>query len=152
MKSQGPRTPKGRFPAGVSGNPQGRPKNETTVLRQALSAGAAEVVQVILTSAKAGDMQAAKIVMDRLIPSLKPTAALVHLTIPAEATPLEIAREILTATASGNLTPDTASQLISAIGTLCRIEEIDSLRERISGLEKATTNNKQPTTKQNPRA
>ena len=90
--------------------------------------------------------------IDRLIPSLKPTAALVHLAIPAEATPLEIAREILTATASGNLTPDTASQLISAIGTLCRIEEIDSLRERISGIEKVTANNKQPTTKQNQRA
>ena len=107
------------------------------------------MVQAILTAAKAGDMSAAKIVMDRLVPSFKSTAATIHLAIPDEATPLEIAREILTATASGNLNPDTASQLITAIGTVCRIEEIDSLRNRISALEKATTPNKQPTTKRN---
>ncbi len=149
MKPPSTRTPKGQFPAGVSGNPQGRPKSETAVLRQALNDGAADVVQVIITAAKAGDMQAAKIVMDRLVPSLRPTAALVHLAIPEEATPLEIAREILHATASGNLTPDTASQLITAIGTVCRIEEIDNLRERISSLEKATSINKPPPTKRN---
>jgi Family of unknown function (DUF5681) len=141
----------GRFTPGISGNPQGRPKSETAVLRQSLADGATDVVTAILTAAKAGDMQACKIVIDRLVPSLKPTAATIKLAIPPEATPLEIAREILAATASGNLTSDIASRLITAIGTLCRIEEIDSLRKRISGLEKATTNNKQPTTKRDKR-
>ena len=128
----------GRFAPGTSGNPQGRPKSDTAALRQSLADGASDVVNAILTAARAGDMQAAKIVMDRLVPSLKPTAALVRLAIPDEASPLKIARAILNATASGTLAPDIAAQLVSAVGTFCRIEETEDLRIRISSLERAT--------------
>lgn len=128
----------GRFTPGKSGNPQGRPKSETSALRQSLAAGASDVVTAILAAAKAGDMQACKIVLDRLVPSLKPTAATIQLAISDQASPLEIAREILTATASGTLAPDIAAQLVTAVGTFCRIEEIEELRTRIAALEKAT--------------
>lgn len=132
------RGPKGQFAPGTSGNPQGRPKTETAALRESLADGAADVVNAILTAAKSGDMQACKIVLDRLVPSLKPTAATIQLAISDQASPLEIAREILTATASGTLAPDIAAQLVTAVGTFCRIEEIEELRTRIAALEKAT--------------
>jgi hypothetical protein len=128
----------GRFAPGTSGNPQGRPKSETTALRQSLAAGAADVVVAILAAAKAGDMQAAKLVLDRLLPPLKATAQAVHLDLPGTASPLDIARTILAATASGNLAPDIAAQLVAAVGTFCRIEEIEELRDRIAALEQAT--------------
>lgn len=132
------RGPRGRFTPGTSGNPQGRPKSETTALRQSLADGAADVVTAILDAAKAGDMQAAKIVLDRLLPPIKATAQAVHLALPEAASPLDIARAILAATASGTLAPDIAAQLVSAIGTFCRIEESEDLRGRIAALEKAT--------------
>lgn len=132
------RGPRGRFTPGTSGNPQGRPKSETTALRQSLAEGAADVVTAILEAAKAGDMQAAKIVLDRLLPPLKATAQSVQLALPETASPLDIARAILAATASGTLAPDIAAQLVAAVGTFCRIEEIEELRDRIAALEMAT--------------
>lgn len=128
----------GRFPPGKSGNPQGRPKSEITALRESLAVGAADVVTTILDAAKAGDMQACKIVLDRLLPPLKATAQSVQLALPESASPLDTARAILSATASGTLAPDIAAQLVSAVGTFCRIEEIEELRIRIAALEKAT--------------
>ena len=134
----------GRFPAGTSGNPSGRPKSERAALRQSLADGAADVVKAVLLAARCGDMQAAKIVLDRLLPPLKATAQSVNLDLSAAASPLDIARAILAATASGMLPPDIAAQLVAAVGTFCRIEEVEELRERISAIEKATN---QPKTK-----
>ena len=54
-------------------------------MRQSLALGADDVVKAILEAAKAGDMQAAKIVMDRLLPPLRATAQTVNLDIPAAA-------------------------------------------------------------------
>ena len=139
------RGPKGRFSPGASGNPQGRPKSEVIALRQSLADGAADVVTVILTAARAGDMQAAKIVLDRLLPPLKATAQAVHLALPETASPLDIARAILAATASGTLAPDIAAQLVTAVGTFCRIEEVEELRDRVAALEKATNSPKNTT-------
>lgn len=132
------RGPQGRFTPGTSGNLQGRPKSEAIALRQSLADGAADVVNAVLVAAKAGDMQACKIVLDRLVPPLKSTAQTVHLALPEAATPLDIANAILSATASGTLAPDIAAQLVSAVSTFCRIEEIEDLRIRIAALEKAT--------------
>lgn len=133
-----PRSSDGRFPPGKSGNPQGRPKSETAALRQSLADGAADVVTAILKAAKAGDMQAAKIVLDRLVPPLKANAQTVHLALPEAASPLDIASAIIAATASGTLAPDIGAQLVTAIGTFCRIEEVEELRARIAALEIAT--------------
>lgn len=132
------RSPKGQFAPGTSGNLKGRPKSETAALRESLADGAADVVKAILDAAKAGDIQACKVVLDRLLPPLKASAQFVHLALPESASPLDTARAILSATASGTLAPDLAAQLVSAVGTFCRIEEIEELRVRIAALEKAT--------------
>ena len=136
------RTSEGRFSAGVSGNPQGRPKSEAAVLRESLAEGAPDVVRAVLTAAIAGDMQAARIVLDRLVPTLKANTQPARLQLPDEASTLDMARAILAATTSGNLPIDMASQLVSAIGTFCRIEETENLRDRITALEKVALKNK----------
>ena len=73
-----------RFPAGVSGNPNGRPKgarNKSTLLREAmeqkvdrkLSREIPQVLDVVIRAAKGGDMSAAKMLLDRAVPVQKAT-------------------------------------------------------------------------------
>lgn len=132
------RTASGTFAAGVSGNPNGRPKSHHAAIREKLAEGKDDVVKAVLEAAKSGDMWAAKLVLDRLLPPLKATAQTVELSLPESASPLDIARAILNSAACGSIAPDIAAQLVSAIGTFCRIEEIEELRDRIAALEKAT--------------
>ena len=131
------RGPQGRFSPGTSGNPQGRPKSETAALRESLADGAADVVKAILDAAKAGDMQAAKMILDRLLPPVKASAAPVAVNLPASFTPLDAGTAFLAAAASGELAPDIASSLVSAAGTLARVQEIQDLADRLEALEKA---------------
>jgi hypothetical protein len=132
------RTKGGTFAPGFSGNPQGRPMSHNAAIREQLAEGKEEVVIAILEAAIGGDMQAAKLVLDRLLPPLKPVSQAVALDLPATSSPLEIGRAILAAAASGSVPSDIAGQLVTALVTLCKIEEVEDLRERIAALEKAT--------------
>lgn len=73
------RAPDGRFPAGVSGNPAGRPagrKNEITALKQDLEIAirksvrpeqVARIVQKVVNKAMNGNLQAAKLILDKVM-------------------------------------------------------------------------------------
>ena len=61
------------FPKGKSGNPRGKPKgarHKTTLLAEKLMQDDAEnIVNAVLTAARDGDMTAARIVLDRILPA-----------------------------------------------------------------------------------
>lgn len=124
-----------RFTKGKSGNPTGRPKTESAALRQALADRGADVAGVVLSAALGGDLVACRLVLERLVPPLRATAAPVSLTLPTGAGLTDTGKAILTAAAGGDLPPDIASQLIAAVGTLARVMEIDELERRITQLE-----------------
>jgi hypothetical protein len=129
------RTRLGTFPKGVSGNPMGRPRSESTQLRIRLAEQGEEVAQVVIEAALRGDMQAAKIVLERLCPPLKPSAAPVMIDLPDKPGLADTARAIIQHAANGQITPDVAGQLVQAVAALARVMEIDELERRLTALE-----------------
>lgn len=128
-----------KFIKGQSGNPTGRPKgikNKATLLRESLEDDLPSLLDVVKKQALEGDIQAAKLILERVLPALKTTAPVIELPELSEATTLsEKAEAIITATGNGQLAPDLAAQLISAVATLAKVIEIDQLQERLEALE-----------------
>ena len=102
------------FKPGRSGNPAGKAKGTrhrvTVLAEQMMEDEASAVVTAVLEAAKAGDMTAARIILDRIAPARRGRP--VKFTLPALETAAEIVRglgAIITAVADGTLTPDEAA-------------------------------------------
>ena len=132
------RAPGGRFKPGQSGNPAGRPKQASTAMREALKGHGLEVVDVVVEKALQGDMVAAKMIVDRICPALKPMAAPVSIELAPDAGLAGTAKAFIDAAASGQLPSDQAAQLVQAVGSLARVVEIAELMQRVERLEKVT--------------
>lgn len=131
--------PRGRpWPKGVSGNAAGRPRGpgETGKMRAALGERLAEVIAAVVARALDGDMQAARLVLERVLPALRPVEPAQAVTLPGE-TLTEQGRAVLAAVASGNLAPGQGAALMGALGTLAKLTETDTLDQRIAALEMA---------------
>jgi hypothetical protein len=128
------------FPKGRSGNPRGKPKgarHKTTLLAEKLMQNDAEnIVNAVLTAARAGDMTAARIVLDRIAPARRDnpvTFALPKIKRPADAVAASAA--ILAAVADGRLTPGEALEVSKLIEAFVKTLEVAELEERLNELE-----------------
>ena len=63
-----------KFLPDQSGNPNGRPKGTGTIakLREAIQDEIPEIINALVVAAKSGDVSAAKILIDKVIPTLRP--------------------------------------------------------------------------------
>lgn len=124
-----------KYKPGVSGNPKGKPKNKTpaTLLRKSIAEAMPEIILTLIEQAKNGDTTAAKVLLDRCCPSLKPQAS--PICLPVNGSLAEQGGEIIKATMSGQIPPDIGSQLITALANQSKIIEIDELTKRIETLE-----------------
>ncbi len=122
---------------GQSGNPKGKApgSGEVAKLRAALAADLPAILKTLVEQALAGDTQAARLLLERTVPALKPAEQAQAIALPAGSL-TEQGRAILTAVAAAELAPGQGAQLLSAIGSLARVAEIDELAHRIEALEK----------------
>jgi len=130
-----------RFKPGASGNPAGRPKGIQTQakLRAAIARDLPEIIQAMLAAAKSGDVQAARLLLDRTLPALKATDAPAPLSLPAGTPDLAAAaKATLEAVAGGALTPDQAGAVAGVLSALVRVKESVELEGRIAALENRT--------------
>ena len=121
-----------RWKPGTTGNPKGRPpgKSEITRLRAKLAGDVPDIL-----AAKAGDVQAARLILERVLPPVKAIEQAVTLQLPTDGTLTAKAAAVLSAAAAGDLAPTQAAQLITALGSLAKIAEVDELARRIEALE-----------------
>ena len=128
----------GRFAPGNKASP-GRPpgRGPAAELREALGADLGAIIDTVKARAMAGDMQAARIILDRLVPSLRPIEIPTMLAMPEGATLAGQAQAVIEATAAGELAPGQAAQIVTALGGVAKIVEATELVKRIEALEAA---------------
>lgn len=128
------RDPAGRFSKGTSGNPNGRPAKADT-LRRLLEGSVDKVSEVVIAAALNGELQAARLVMERCIAPHR--AAMPACQFPLDETkPLtDQGRDVLAAIARGEIPPDTGRSLIDALTALARVTELDEIERRLQAIE-----------------
>ena len=126
-----------KFEKGQSGNPQGRPKGvgQAEKLRQAIEADVPDIITAMVDAAKDGDTSAAKLLLDRSIPAIKPTQQTASVDGLSGKTLSEQGAFIIEAMGSGDLSPEQAQQMLAGLASLSKIREVDDLVKRIEQLE-----------------
>lgn len=136
----------GKFKPGQSGNPAGKPKgtlNKTTQAVMVLLEGEAQALtRKAIDLAKEGDIAALRLCLERLAPAPKSSAQCINVDLPDTENLTEIAQAILDAAAKGEIPPDIASQLITAVAGVAKVNEMENMHKRLEALEKAIKGDK----------
>lgn len=127
------------FQKGVSGNPSGRPqgsRNKATIAALTLIEGESKaLVRKAVELALNGDIQALRICLDRITPTLKATSKPINARLPAGGSLADQAAAVYEAARSGKITPDEATALMSLLQGQIKIKELTDIEERLAKLE-----------------
>ena len=126
-----------KWQSGQSGNPGGRKPGTGKVekLRAALAKELPEVLDALVAQAKAGDIGAIKLVLERTVPALRPVDAVTPLNLPVDGGLAEQGRAVLATLASGQLPVNQATSILQGLGNLAKLVELDELEKRVAALE-----------------
>jgi hypothetical protein len=132
-----------RFKPGQSGNPAGRPRgsrNATTVALETLLDGKAEALtSKAVELALKGDMTALRLCMDRILPPRKDRPVTFDLPpIKCASDAASVTSAVLTAVASGEITPADAGEIGKLVEAYVKAFETAELAERLERLERMT--------------
>ena len=126
------------FAPGNAGRPRGS-RNKTSILaEQLLEAGVDAVAKSVVAAAKRGNMVAAKIVLDRLVPPRRGRPVQFDLPPASDTAGLVSAFAALTAgVSSGQLSPEEASAVAAVLEAQRKAIEMHDLSVRVTALEAA---------------
>ena len=125
-----------QFTNGVSGNPAGRPrgiKDKRHRYAESIESMIPEVLESVFQKAIAGDMTAAKMLLDRSLPTKRPEQERVQ--IPIKENTASNAREVLQSIFHGEVSPDVGASLLASITGVLKAIEVEDLAKRIEALE-----------------
>lgn len=134
---------RGRWKTGESGNPNGRKPGtgEVAKLRASIAVHLPAIITQLVAKAKEGDSQAARLLLERVLPPMKAIEPMVELNLPDNEGITAQGMAIVKAVAAGTIAPGQGAALLTGLGTLARIKEIDELERRISKLEEVKNGN-----------
>lgn len=125
---------------GQSGNPRGRPKgsrNRATLLALAAMEGDLnDVVRVVIDAALSGDLTAARLIVDKLIPATRERPLSIDLPDTKTAEGVELAQSaIIQAVGAGNLLPGEGETLSALVENRRRSLESIEFAARLAAIE-----------------
>lgn len=135
---------KGRFRKGKSGNPSGRPQgtrnNATVLAERLLEDQTREICAAVVAEARTGNMQAAKIVLDRILPTKKDRP--IRIDLPEMNSSTDLANSmscVINAVGSGQISPSEGEAIARIIDIHAKTLELNEFEQRLSALERKTT-------------
>ena len=133
------KTPKTAWKPGQSGNPSGRRPGtgQLAKLRETIATSIPELLENLIEKARGGDVQAARLLLERVLPPVRAAEAVQPLTLP-DGSLTDQGRAVLRAVAEGVLAPGQGAQLLSGIAGLARVAELDEIARRLDALEGKT--------------
>ncbi len=125
-----------RFKPGQSGNPAGRKPGEGKIakLRAEISQHVPAIIAKLAEKALEGDTSAARLLLERAIPPSKPTEEATAFDLPAGSL-TDQGKAVLDAVSRGELATGQGSALLSALGNLAKLVELDEMDKRLRALE-----------------
>ena len=127
-----------KFEKGQSGNPKGRPKGVVDRRSRYLALfeqHMPDVVDQVVSAAVGGDMTACKILLDKILPSVRSMAPVMSLPRSGKSA-TERSSAVIEAMLNGSLAPDQAATAISVLVDHARLCEHTELEARLATLEK----------------
>lgn len=140
-KKAAKKSPGSAWKKGQSGNPAGKQRgtlNKMTLLAMTLLGRDLETItEMVITAAKGGDMQAARFIIERMVPTMRERPINLELPDVGTAAGVSAAQQaILTAIGMGDLLPGEGATLAGIVDQRRKAIETEELELRIAALEK----------------
>lgn len=135
----------GQFTKGRSGNPKGKPKGarhrSSLIAEQLFADEIQDICKTVIEEAKAGNMQAARIILDRLLPPRKDNP--IQIDLPKMESSSDILKAvgcITHAVGIGQISPSEGEAFARIVDIHTKALELVEFEQRLIALEKGSRN------------